>query len=92
RSITVSAQGSITADPDIAYFSVGVATDAETARDALSKNTIAMTKLLEGLQGFGIAQRDIQTSAVNVEPRYTLAKDNRTQTLSGYRVTNQVHI
>ncbi len=92
RSITVSAQGNVTADPDIAYFSVGVATDAETARDALAKNSLAMTKLIEGLQATGIAQRDIQTSAVNVEPRYTLAKDNRTQTLSGYRVTNQVHV
>ena len=92
RSITVSAQGSVTAEPDIAYFSAGIATDAENARDAIAKNSIAMTRLLDGLKAAGLAGGDIQTASVNVEPRYTLAKDNRTQILSGYRVTNQLHL
>ncbi|MDX2201998.1 MAG: SIMPL domain-containing protein [Hyphomicrobiaceae bacterium] len=92
RSITVSAQASVAAEPDIAYFSAGIATDAETARDALARNAVAMTRLLDGLRAAGLAGGDIQTAAVNVEPRYTLAKDNRTQVLSGYRVTNQLHL
>jgi uncharacterized protein YggE len=92
RSITISAQGSVVAEPDIAYFSAGVATDAETARDAIAKNSVAMTRLLDGLRTAGLAAGDIQTASVNVEPRYTLAKDNRTQVLNGYRVTNQLHL
>lgn len=92
RSITVSAQGSVTAEPDIAYLSAGVVTEAENAREALSKNAGVMAKLIEGLKALGVASGDMQTSALNVEPRYVLAKDNRTQTLSGTRVTNQLHI
>lgn len=92
RSITVTAQASVTAEPDIAYLSTGVITDADTARDALSKNATAMEKLIDGLKALGVAPSDMQTATLNVEPRYTLAKDNRTQTLSGYRVTNQLHL
>lgn len=92
RTITVTAQGSVTAEPDVAYLSAGVVSEAETARDALAKNAAAMAKLIDGLKALGLAAQDMQTSALNVEPRYTLAKDNRTQTLSGYRVTNQLHL
>jgi uncharacterized protein YggE len=92
RSITVSAQGSVTAEPDVAYFSAGVVSEAETAKDALAKNAATMAKLIEGLKALGLAAADMQTATLNVEPRYTLAKDNRTNTLSGYRVTNQLHL
>lgn len=93
RSITVSASGSVTVDPDIAYMAAGVVSDAETAREALTKNAAAMTKLLDGLKALGIVPGDIQTTSLNVEPRYTAAKDNpRNQVLSGYRVTNHVYL
>lgn len=92
RTITVSAQGSVTAEPDIAYLSAGVVSEGETAKDALAKNATTMAKLIDGLKALGVAGGDMQTSALNVEPRYVLAKDNRTQTLSGYRVTNQLHL
>ena len=92
RSITVSAQGSVTAEPDIAYLSAGVMSEAETTKDALAKNAATMAKLIEGMKALGVAAGDMQTSALNVEPRYVLAKDNRTQTLNGYRVTNQLHL
>ena len=92
RTITVSAQGSVTAEPDIAYLSAGVVSEAETAKDALAKNAATMAKLIDGLKALGVAGGDMQTAALNVEPRYVLAKDNRTQTLNGYRVTNQLHL
>ena len=39
-----------------------------------------------------MAPKDIQTTAVNVEPRYAQAKDGRPATVSGYRVVNQVRL
>jgi uncharacterized protein YggE len=51
-----------------------------------------MAKLIDGLKALGIAPKDIQTTSVNVEPRYTQAKDGRPATTSGYRVVNQVHL
>jgi uncharacterized protein len=92
RSITVSAIGSVPAEPDLAYITAGVASEADTAREALNRNSTLMTKVIDGLKAAGIAAKDIQTSAVNVEPRYTQPKDNRAATISGYRVSNQVRL
>jgi uncharacterized protein YggE len=92
RTVSVSATGSVSAEPDLATISAGVVAEAETAKDALARNSSLMTKLLDGLKALSIAPKDIQTTAVNVEPRYTQAKDGRPATISGYRVVNQVRL
>jgi len=92
RGITVTAAGSVAAEPDLAHISAGVVAEADTAKEALARNTTLMTKLLDGLKALGIAAKDIQTTAVNVEPRYTQAKDGKPATISGYRVVNQVRL
>jgi uncharacterized protein YggE len=92
RYVSVSATGSVAADPDMAAISTGVIVEADTAKEALARNSTVMAKLIEGLKALGIAAKDIQTTAVNVEPRYTQAKDGRPATISGYRVVNQVRL
>jgi uncharacterized protein YggE len=92
RIISVTATGSVVAEPDLAHISAGVVVEADTAKEALARNSTLMTKLLDGLKALGIAAKDIQTTAVNVEPRYTQAKDGRPATISGYRVVNQVRL
>jgi len=90
--VTVSATGTVAAEPDMAHVSTGVVSEAENARDALSRNSAAMKKLIEGLKAKGIAEKDIQTTSINVEPRYQQFKDGRPATIAGYRVVNQVRI
>ena len=92
RTVSVSATGSVGADPDMATISTGVIVEAETAKDALARNSTVMAKLIDGIKGLGIAPKDIQTTAVNVEPRYVQAKDGRPASISGYRVVNQVRL
>src|SRR5262245_3327741 len=92
RTVSVSASGSATAEPDIARISAGVTTEADTAKDAIARNNAVMAKLIDGLKAAGIAARDIQTSAFHIEPRYSQPKDGRPGTISGYRVVNQVRL
>jgi uncharacterized protein YggE len=92
RSVSVSASGTVAAEPDIARISTGVATDGDTAKDAIARNNAAMTRVIDGLKSAGINPRDIQTTTLNVEPRYTQARDGRPATIAGYRVVNQVRI
>ena len=92
RAVSVSASGTVTAEPDIAHISGGVTTEGETAKDAIARNSAVMGKLIEGLKGAGIAARDIQTTTLQVEPRYTQPKDGRPGAISGYRVVNQVRL
>ena len=92
RTVSVSATGSVTADPDLAAISTGVQTEGDTARDALSRNNVAMTKLIDGLKTLGLSAKDIQTSGLNVSPRYQNYRDGRPPTINGYQAVNQVRI
>jgi uncharacterized protein YggE len=92
RTVSVSATGSVTAEPDIAHISSGVVSEAETAREALARNTVLMKKVIDGLKAAGITGKDVQTTSVNVEPRYQQANDGRPPAIVGYRAQNQVHI
>lgn len=92
RMVTVSATGKVAAEPDIAYISAGVTAEAGTAKEAITRNSATMSKLIAGLKEAGIAAKDIQTATFSVEPRYAQSKDGTPSSISGYRVTNQVRL
>lgn len=92
RFISVSATGSVDAEPDLASVSAGVIVEADTAKEALQRSSTVMVKLIDGLKALGIASKDMQTTAVNVEPRYTQARDRHPAAVVGYRVVNRLHL
>ena len=92
RTVSVSATGQANATPDMAAISTGVQTEADSAREAMTKNTQAMSKLIDGLKAAGIDPKDIQTTAVNVNPRYTNPRDGKQPVINGYAAQNQVRI
>lgn len=68
--LTVSAEGKTTRTPDMAVFSAGVVTQGATASEALSANAGAMNRVIASLKKAGIADRDIQTSQISLNPVY----------------------
>ena len=92
RTISLSASGEVKVEPDLASISTGVTSEGETARDALNANTKAMKAVIDGLKSGGIDARDIQTTNFSVSPRYQHFKDRRPPAITGYTVTNSVHI
>ena len=90
RTITVSATGTATAEPDQARITSGVSTEAPSARQALTGNSEAMDKVIAALKAKGIDPKDIQTASFNVEPVMDYSKDGQPPKLRGYRVSNQV--
>jgi uncharacterized protein YggE len=93
RAITIAASGSVSVEPDVAHIATGVVSEADTAREAVSRNSAAMKRVIEGLKSAGIAAKDIQTTSFSVEPRYEHPKDqSRPPAIVGYRVVNQVRI
>lgn len=92
RTVSVSATGSVVAEADVAQISAGVVTEADSAKEAMARNSMAMTKLIAGMKAASIQPKDIQTTTLNVEPRYTQPKDGRPATINGYRVVNQVRL
>jgi uncharacterized protein len=92
RTVTVSATGAVSAEPDKATISTGVSSEAKTAREALSKNTEAMKKVIAELKTQGVDAKDIQTSQFNVEPVYVYPKEGQPPVVTGYRVNNMVAV
>ncbi len=92
RTVTVGASGMVSVEPDIAHISTGVLSEADTAREALQRNSAAMKKVIDGLKGAGVDPKDVQTSRFSIDPRYDQPKDGRSARVTGYRVVNQVRI
>jgi uncharacterized protein YggE len=68
--LSLSAEGRSERIPDLALFSAGVVTTGVTASEALGANSRQMDRAIAALKRSGIPDRDIQTSAISLSPRY----------------------
>ncbi|MGV8941675.1 MAG: SIMPL domain-containing protein [Lysobacter sp.] len=89
--LSVSAEAQATRVPDIARLSTGVVTQAADAQAAMQANANQMTQVVAAIRKAGIAERDIQTSGVNLNPQYRYA-DNQSPAITGYEARNNVNI
>lgn len=90
-TFNLSASGETEIAPDMATITLGVQTEGASAAAALSANGLAMNKVIAALKKAGVAERDIQTSNLNVNPQYVY-EQNQPPRLTGYQASNQVTI
>lgn len=69
--LSLTAEGQSRRTPDLAVFSAGVVTQADSASEALAENSRRMERVVAALRSAGIAERDIQTSQISLQPRYS---------------------
>lgn len=91
-SLTVSGEGKAMARPDMAEVQTGVITEAETPGATLEANSTAMQMLFDTIAKFDIEERDVQTTSVNLSPRYAQQTRSVLQRIEGYRAENRVQI
>jgi uncharacterized protein YggE len=89
--LDISATGEATRVPDVAIVTAGVITRAVTARLALEQNAARMERVRAALKRAGIADRDIQTSNISLNPEYRYVQDQPPK-LTGYTASNQVNV
>jgi uncharacterized protein YggE len=89
--LDINATGEVTRVPDLAVINAGVVTRSATAGGAIQQAATRMARVREALRQAGIADRDIQTSNISLEPQYTYA-NNQAPKLNGYSATNQLSI
>ena len=90
-TFNLSAYGETRVAPDMASINLGVMTEGKTAGEALAANATRMNAVMATLKKAGIAERDIQTSNLNLNPQYRYVQ-NEAPVLIGYQVSNQVTI
>jgi uncharacterized protein YggE len=89
--LDVAATGEVSRVPDIAIISTGVVTRAASAGDALAQNAARLDRVRAALRRAGIADRDVQTSSVSLNPDYVYA-EGQPPRLTGYQATNQLTV
>lgn len=85
--LDIAAEGSTTRVPDLAMVQAGVVTQAPTAVQAMQANSARMASAIAALRGSGIAERDLQTAVVSLNPIYR-NDDNKPPVITGYQASN----
>lgn len=88
--LDLNATGEVAQVPDVALVSAGVVTRASTATSAMQQAADRMSRVRSALKAAGIADRDIQTSSLNLNPEYSF--ENNVQRLTGYSASNQLTV
>jgi uncharacterized protein YggE len=89
--LDLTATGEVSRVPDIAIISAGVVSRSGTASAALQDAANRMDKVVAALKRAGVAERDIQTSNVNLNPEYRYP-ENQSPQLVGYTANNTLTI
>ncbi len=89
--LSVSATADAKRVPDIATISTGVVTQAADANAAMRANATQMDKVMAAIRAAGVAERDIQTSGISLNPNYKYG-ENQPPTIVGYQASNTVNV
>ncbi len=94
RSISVTGQGAASGKPDIATLDAGVQTFAATVVEASRDNQAVVDRIFAALEKQGIAEKDIQTANYSIWPEQQMPRGETSGTprITGYRVSNTVHV
>ena len=89
--LNISAQAEARRVPDVAMLSAGVVTQAADGNSAMRQNAQQMDKVLAAIKAAGIAERDVQTSGINLNPQYKYV-ENAPPSIVGYQASNTVNV
>ncbi len=91
KLVTVTGEGTVSAVPDNAVIRLGVSSQGKTARAASDANAKEMTAVIAAIKESGVADRDIQTTSLSLQPQYDANKTGAAR-LIGFQANNQVTV
>lgn len=92
HTISVSGTGHIVLSPDTADLRLGVSSTAKTVKEARSLAATSMTAVIASLKKLGIADKDIQTTMLSLQPTYDYSTNTNPPRLTGYQLSNAVAV
>jgi uncharacterized protein YggE len=92
RTLTVNGSGRVYLTPDIAYVTIGVHTEADTATEAMSQNNEQTQAVIAAIKSAGVADKDIQTSNFSIYPQQQYDEQGKLTGEIRYSVDNSVMV
>lgn len=91
HTISVTGTGRVILAPDVADLRLGVLVQRTTVKAARADAAKAMTAVIAALRKVGIAEADIQTSGITLNPQYNYTNSSAPR-LVGYQFSNNVAV
>ena len=91
-TITVTGAATVNVVPDLATIQLGVTTQGTTAAEAMAANTAALTGVIARLKTAGVADRDMQTSNLSLNPNWVTNSAGTGSEVQGYIATNMLTV
>lgn len=92
-AISVTGEANVSVAPDIATIDAGVTSEGKTAREAADSNNKAMGTVLLALKAQSIADKDVRTSRLSLQPHSAPTHGpNSPMQITGYRASNHVTV
>lgn len=92
HTISVNGTGRVVVSPDLADLRLGVSVTKPTVKAARATAATSMTAVIAALKGLGIADKDIQTSMLSLQPVYDYSNNGNPAKLTGYTLSNTVAV
>jgi uncharacterized protein len=89
RLVTVTGEATVSVAPDMVVIRIGVTSQGKTAREASDANARQMTAVMAAIKDAGIAERDMQTSRLSLQPQYDPNRNAPTRLL-GFQVSTRL--
>jgi uncharacterized protein YggE len=93
-TITVQGHGEIATVPDMATVSLGVVREGDSAGEAMASLAEATEAVLERMREESVAETDVQTGQLDLQPRWERAAEGSVPRIQGYvaRTTLSVRV
>lgn len=91
-TITVTGSATLNVVPDMATISMGVTTTGDTAVAAMAANNDAVSAVIARLIAAKVADRDMQTSNLSVNPNWVTNAAGTGQEVKGYVASNMLTV
>jgi uncharacterized protein YggE len=92
RTVSVTGQGEVSAEPDLAQVTLGVQARRPTMAEARKEVAATVDRVLALCKDLKIDPRHVNATRVQVQPDYSWDDRNRKQVLLGYVVSRQVQV
>jgi uncharacterized protein YggE len=92
RTVTVSGQGEVQAEPDRAVVSLGIESRKPKMEDARAEVTRTVDAVLKLTRDLKIDPKYVRATRINVQPEYNWDNQARERHLIGYYVSRQVEV
>ena len=92
HTIAVSGSGKVTLSPDTADIRLGVLASGKTVKAVRQQAAATMTAVIAAIKKLGVADKDIQTSWVSLQPTYDYNLGTNPPKVTGYQFSNAISV